>query len=163
MGGNSTEDVLCCICHEEMQQGDRVLALSCEHTFHHNCVKEWLGVADTCPTCRLKLDESTVSPPRKRRTRRAPAQQSLVALTSTMAQVSTRPSSKVRKWRLWARMIGRLMCVLKRVRSIAQVESLALAERQELMQASTTYRYALPGRRGDGSRLKQPSQCCIIS
>lgn len=46
---------VCCICLEKMQlDNEKTLSsLICEHTFHTECLIEWLKVKDLCPICRV--------------------------------------------------------------------------------------------------------------
>jgi hypothetical protein len=42
----------CCICLDQFQEGDLAKTMSCQkHTFHANCLDEWLHVKSTCPLC----------------------------------------------------------------------------------------------------------------
>ena len=45
------DDVACTICFSPLEEGDRVGALPCSHTFHVDCLKEWLPRRNTCPLC----------------------------------------------------------------------------------------------------------------
>jgi len=48
---------LCVICADNMAEaGTPVVVLSCGHTFHDACIRQWLGRRHTCPTCRLELE-----------------------------------------------------------------------------------------------------------
>lgn len=161
---DEAEENMCCICHEGMKKGDSILSLSCDHVFHHACVKEWLVVADTCPTCRLQINENTVQKP-KRRTRREPASTSSAALRSIIIApnaATSRVARNLRKWRFLAKVIGTLMCVLKRVR-LEHSQKLLQDKLSSANSRMMTGAYNLPGSRGDGSRPKAPSQCCIIA
>lgn len=54
----STETSLtetCSICHDELQQGNKVMKLGCKHTFHSECLKEWGKHKPTCPNCRKNI------------------------------------------------------------------------------------------------------------
>lgn len=43
----------CTICYEPFGQDDSIcLIKKCEHSFHRDCVIEWLEKSKTCPTCR---------------------------------------------------------------------------------------------------------------
>jgi len=51
----------CVICAEEFPEaGTPVVALSCGHTFHEDCLRQWLTRRHTCPTCRLVLEVDNV-------------------------------------------------------------------------------------------------------
>ena len=45
------EDVVCTICLGLVKDGDRIGALVCGHTFHVDCLKEWLKRRNACPLC----------------------------------------------------------------------------------------------------------------
>lgn len=45
----------CAICKDEYTVDEEALKLSCEHRFHPTCIKEWLGMRNTCPVCRFEL------------------------------------------------------------------------------------------------------------
>ncbi|KAI4725026.1 hypothetical protein E4T49_07240 [Aureobasidium sp. EXF-10728] len=42
----------CSICMDEALIGSQVTCLPCDHWFHPDCIKAWLGEHDTCPHCR---------------------------------------------------------------------------------------------------------------
>lgn len=47
---------LCAICLERYKAGETVSRLeTCSHRFHTQCIEEWLGYGDQCPTCRQEL------------------------------------------------------------------------------------------------------------
>jgi len=50
---NSNSD--CCICLEPLKKNEKIAQLECEHTFHKDCIKTWLNLNNTCPTCRLDV------------------------------------------------------------------------------------------------------------
>jgi hypothetical protein len=43
----------CVICLEEYCNEAANARLECNHTFHRRCIREWLAVKNTCPTCRF--------------------------------------------------------------------------------------------------------------
>lgn len=47
----------CCCCMEEFGEQKQIVRTPCVHYFHHECLKEWLKVAKTCPLCRSDLDK----------------------------------------------------------------------------------------------------------
>lgn len=51
----------CSICFEDMEAGSSVYDLRCGHTFHPECLKQWLGTKRTCPLCRGPVYESACS------------------------------------------------------------------------------------------------------
>ena len=50
-GDNST----CPICLNDMVIGDEARVMECKHTFHKQCLDEWLRVNASCPTCRKSI------------------------------------------------------------------------------------------------------------
>ncbi|KAF9357088.1 hypothetical protein BGX26_004262 [Mortierella sp. AD094] len=45
----------CSVCKDEFNLEDNLLQLPCKHIFHEDCIKPWLKVSGTCPTCRFSL------------------------------------------------------------------------------------------------------------
>jgi len=45
----------CLICLEEMKPKAVLCSLTCEHTFHADCLDGWLQRSSQCPTCRVQL------------------------------------------------------------------------------------------------------------
>ncbi|KAF9111653.1 hypothetical protein BGX27_004633 [Mortierella sp. AM989] len=45
----------CSVCKDEFTMEDTLLQLPCKHVFHEDCIKPWLKVSGTCPTCRFSL------------------------------------------------------------------------------------------------------------
>ncbi|KAL2343017.1 hypothetical protein Fmac_004302 [Flemingia macrophylla] len=51
-----TEHVDCRVCLAEFQEGEKVRNLNCRHTFHKECLDQWLQqYCATCPLCRNKV------------------------------------------------------------------------------------------------------------
>jgi len=56
---------VCSICMMEIVDGEKVGALSCNHLFHVDCLKEWIKRKNSCPLCqspniaRIKTSTST--------------------------------------------------------------------------------------------------------
>ncbi|KAL6455918.1 hypothetical protein MHYP_G00357690 [Metynnis hypsauchen] len=49
----SDADSLCLICHDDLRKGGgSIRELHCSHSFHTECIEEWLWTKQTCPTCR---------------------------------------------------------------------------------------------------------------
>ncbi len=46
----SLEDSYCSVCLSSLN--DNISKLSCNHSFHTNCINEWFKVKDSCPLCR---------------------------------------------------------------------------------------------------------------
>ncbi|XP_022078105.2 histone H3.v1 [Acanthochromis polyacanthus] len=47
---------VCLICHNDLQQGSGgTRELQCSHTFHKECIEEWLWRKQSCPTCHVQV------------------------------------------------------------------------------------------------------------
>ena len=42
----------CCICMEDLAEGQFALALRCGHVYHSDCIHQWLSRRAHCPVCR---------------------------------------------------------------------------------------------------------------
>lgn len=63
-----SNDTDCSICQTSFEQGNRLIVLPCNHSFHQGCVAPWLMQSNTCPLCRLEvtvghIDDRVPSPP----------------------------------------------------------------------------------------------------
>ncbi|GLT44002.1 hypothetical protein SLA2020_179210 [Shorea laevis] len=46
----------CTVCLSEIKEGENVRKLKCKHTFHRDCLDQWLQqYRATCPLCRTKV------------------------------------------------------------------------------------------------------------
>ncbi|KAF7207107.1 E3 ubiquitin-protein ligase RNF181-like protein [Nothobranchius furzeri] len=46
----------CLICHNNLKQGSGGnRELQCTHTFHKECIEEWLWTKQSCPTCHVQV------------------------------------------------------------------------------------------------------------
>ena len=61
---DTDEAHICSVCHDECDEcptvrGKRtdVTRFPCSHVFHTDCIVQWLQIANTCPTCRHKVEE----------------------------------------------------------------------------------------------------------
>ena len=59
-GRNTEKD--CAICQEDYQDKDKMMAMPCDHLFHKDCLTTWLGLRNTCPSCRKVLNIDTEKP-----------------------------------------------------------------------------------------------------
>ena len=41
----------CCICLEDFNNNEKIIALNCGHNFHKKCIKKWLVRKNSCPLC----------------------------------------------------------------------------------------------------------------
>ncbi|KAJ1605403.1 hypothetical protein OJ253_3191 [Cryptosporidium canis] len=54
--GSSSDDApLCTVCLSEVNEGERVVKLDCQHIFHHQCIKEWFKMSVICPLCKVDV------------------------------------------------------------------------------------------------------------
>ncbi|CAN6481384.1 unnamed protein product [Victoria cruziana] len=49
----------CVICRLDYDEGDRVIILSCKHTYHSECINNWLQINKVCPVCNVEVSTST--------------------------------------------------------------------------------------------------------
>jgi Ring finger domain len=50
-------DVLCLVCREQYEKGNKLRRLPCSHLFHAHCVDQWLTrSSDKCPFCRTSVN-----------------------------------------------------------------------------------------------------------
>lgn len=59
----SVRDTQCSVCLGDYEAEDRLQQIpACGHTFHIDCIDNWLATHTTCPLCRLSLLSSAKSP-----------------------------------------------------------------------------------------------------
>jgi len=58
LGSDGTAE--CIICMEELDVGQEVTVLPCNHWFHGNCLTHWLEEKTTCPMCRAPVEPREV-------------------------------------------------------------------------------------------------------
>ncbi|XP_054650585.1 uncharacterized protein si:ch211-207l14.1 isoform X2 [Dunckerocampus dactyliophorus] len=52
----SDADSMCRICRNDLNRGSGGLReLQCTHTFHRECIEEWLWNKQSCPTCNIQV------------------------------------------------------------------------------------------------------------
>lgn len=51
-----------CFCQEDNKKDDPTYKSECGHTFHKNCIIEWLKRSETCPMCRKEIKENVELP-----------------------------------------------------------------------------------------------------
>jgi len=47
----------CTICMETFSKSQKVIELPCNHVFHSGCISKWFEAKNTCPNCRLVIDD----------------------------------------------------------------------------------------------------------
>eukprot|EP00357_Protocruzia_adherens_P034849 CAMPEP_0115037324 /NCGR_PEP_ID=MMETSP0216-20121206/42724_1 /TAXON_ID=223996 /ORGANISM="Protocruzia adherens, Strain Boccale" /LENGTH=141 /DNA_ID=CAMNT_0002417469 /DNA_START=862 /DNA_END=1287 /DNA_ORIENTATION=+ len=52
-----SQDDICNICLEQFGKNEEIPKLTCDHTFHTKCLRNWLEMRASCPTCRSPLTE----------------------------------------------------------------------------------------------------------
>lgn len=79
----------CVICLENMEGNENILTLECSHTYHKECINDWLDRAQTCPMCRQKVEpENTIRDLAINRYMRKLKLVQLVALTDVVTSTS---------------------------------------------------------------------------
>ena len=56
--GGGGGDRSCAICLAEFENGDQLRYLQCQHSFHCECIDQWLRGHRTCPMCRIDVVSS---------------------------------------------------------------------------------------------------------
>ena len=52
----------CSICHCDIQKGDIIRKINeCSHIFHHQCIDQWFSTHQSCPLCRVSLENENVN------------------------------------------------------------------------------------------------------
>ncbi|XP_078101665.1 uncharacterized protein LOC144514414 [Sander vitreus] len=46
---------VCLICHNDLSRGSGTRELQCSHTYHKECIEEWLWRKQSCPTCHVQV------------------------------------------------------------------------------------------------------------
>ena len=54
MAALAADDKLCIICHEPLNNGEKLFSCGCQsgHEYHEDCIKEWMKRTNECPLCR---------------------------------------------------------------------------------------------------------------
>ncbi|XP_029656926.1 E3 ubiquitin-protein ligase DZIP3 [Octopus sinensis] len=60
--GSKSEIPLCSICHDTLHN-DKINKLQCGHSYHDLCIRKWLEIQKTCPTCRVLVLLTDEFPP----------------------------------------------------------------------------------------------------
>lgn len=63
---DSTQICQCPICLDTIHNGDRIIKLECDHSFHERCITRWCNRHNNCPMCRrpiVQRDEQQQSRP----------------------------------------------------------------------------------------------------
>lgn len=50
----------CYICLENYIVGDNIMILLCMHKYHVNCIRPWLAINNTCPVCRIDINNNHI-------------------------------------------------------------------------------------------------------
>uniref|UniRef100_A0A2P2KXD9 Uncharacterized protein MANES_11G102000 n=2 Tax=Rhizophora mucronata TaxID=61149 RepID=A0A2P2KXD9_RHIMU len=48
----------CVICREDYEDGETLTFLSCKHTYHLECINDWLKINKVCPVCGVEVSTS---------------------------------------------------------------------------------------------------------
>lgn len=59
-GKRKSED-MCIICHENYLSNTHVATMYCNHSYHQDCLEEWLLNREACPLCNIDNNSKIVS------------------------------------------------------------------------------------------------------
>ncbi|KAH0681701.1 hypothetical protein KY289_019453 [Solanum tuberosum] len=60
-GDITSQEVECVVCLSQVEEGEEVKELTCNHIFHRVCLERWVGFGHvTCPLCRGLLKSSAI-------------------------------------------------------------------------------------------------------
>lgn len=59
--GAARKNKECVICMIDFSVGERVRYLPCMHTYHTDCIDDWLMRSFTCPSCMEPVDSALLS------------------------------------------------------------------------------------------------------
>ena len=54
---NAFDQEACCICLSDYDTGDEVRVLACDHSYHTECIDQWLERNNTCPLCSRSITD----------------------------------------------------------------------------------------------------------
>jgi E3 ubiquitin-protein ligase RNF115/126 len=49
------KEIECCVCYDNFEIDNKLVKLECSHSFHKDCIENWLNMHNTCPVCRSEL------------------------------------------------------------------------------------------------------------
>ncbi len=52
----------CIICLCDYEIGENVVTISCTHSFHTDCIREWLNSHNHCPICKHEIKKENYHP-----------------------------------------------------------------------------------------------------
>ncbi|KAH0692085.1 hypothetical protein KY285_019182 [Solanum tuberosum] len=60
-GDITSQEVECVVCLSQVEEGEEVKELTCNHIFHRVCLERWVGFGHvTCPLCRGLLKSAAI-------------------------------------------------------------------------------------------------------
>ncbi|XP_060211577.1 E3 ubiquitin ligase BIG BROTHER-related-like isoform X2 [Lycium barbarum] len=51
----------CVVCQLEYEEGEKLVALPCDHHYHSDCIKTWLQIKKICPICNDEVSSANVT------------------------------------------------------------------------------------------------------
>jgi len=55
--GGSVKEKTCSVCQEDFQAGVMLRTLPCLHSYHSQCIDQWLAMQAKCPVCQHSIKE----------------------------------------------------------------------------------------------------------
>mmetsp|Transcript_29014 Transcript_29014/g.33340 ORF Transcript_29014/g.33340 Transcript_29014/m.33340 type:complete len:515 (-) Transcript_29014:117-1661(-) len=95
------DEVMCTICMIEIEDGDRIGALPCNHPFHVDCLKEWIKRRNVCPLCQSPdiAEERNQNPPTAEQAATPSPQSQSFVVRTTGSPVDLGTQRRSRRWR----------------------------------------------------------------
>ncbi|KAK4344440.1 hypothetical protein RND71_037534 [Anisodus tanguticus] len=50
----------CVVCQLDYEEGEKLVALPCDHPYHSDCIKKWLQIKKICPICSDEVSSTNV-------------------------------------------------------------------------------------------------------
>ncbi|KAK6774624.1 hypothetical protein RDI58_029863 [Solanum bulbocastanum] len=50
----------CVVCQLEYEEGEKLVALPCDHPYHLDCIKKWLQIKKVCPICSDEISSTNI-------------------------------------------------------------------------------------------------------
>ncbi|GJU51858.1 E3 ubiquitin ligase BIG BROTHER-related protein [Tanacetum coccineum] len=59
--GQNGSNETCVICRLDYEDADNLILLSCKHSYHSECIANWLQINKVCPVCSTEVSTSSTA------------------------------------------------------------------------------------------------------